>query len=220
MNQPQKKMATQTILNIANLFLHFDNSVKQEHKYLINLMKLQKLCYYAQGFCLALYDSRLFAEDMIKSHYGPYNEKLNSKYHGCCNISLNEAVDENSFTDKEKNVVKFIHSMMASKSGGELENMIHKEEPNEQTKFGHVITEETFLKFFNKRFAPIELYRILINKENEQKIEELKKLVQSYIDLHSISHVMNTLDSVFSNTVDNIGFSHEKWHCPMYSSHG
>ena len=47
----------------------------------IRHMRLQKLCYYAQGFYVALYDRPLFTEPLAAWQYGPVAPALWSRFH-------------------------------------------------------------------------------------------------------------------------------------------
>jgi len=60
--------------SIANYFLHL--ALSDENKDKLTHMKLQKLVYYAHGFCLALFDRPLIDEQFQAWPYGPVAPSL------------------------------------------------------------------------------------------------------------------------------------------------
>ncbi len=85
-------MAAQYKANeIASLFIQLANGLPNNH---IDNLKLNKLCYYAQGWHLARYDKPLFQEDIQAWDYGPVIPEVYRTYKACGGSPIQEPVEE------------------------------------------------------------------------------------------------------------------------------
>lgn len=107
------------VLDLARAFLSIDSMTPK---------KLQKLCYYAQGWYSALTCEKLFDEEIQAWVHGPVCPPLYEYYKGYGyndipkeeNVYINEEIDE--FT-------KQIYRIYGNLDGDELEQLTHKESP-------------------------------------------------------------------------------------------
>ena len=109
-----------TIQNLANAFLSIEQMTNK---------KLQKLCYYAKAWHLALYDENIIAEPFEAWIHGPVCCQLYDKY---------KLYGKNVITEKPKHIdasdnlmifVQQIYDAYGHLSGDELEITTHREEP-------------------------------------------------------------------------------------------
>lgn len=110
-----------TIFDIANYFLSIESMT---HK------KLQKLCYYAQAWFLALYDEPLVDNEFQAWVHGPvcselYGEYKKYKYNY---IPKNE-YNEYTLNDTVINHLNSVFSTYGEFSGDQLEILTHSEPP-------------------------------------------------------------------------------------------
>jgi uncharacterized phage-associated protein len=118
--------------------------------------KLQKLCYYAQGYYLAKFNQPLFKEDLKAYYYGPYNSDLNNqcKESGIYNArtlnkdKLKEFILSINLTPHKAHFLSFIFNINLNKSGKMLVNESHKEDPWLSTPFGQAIEQDKLKNFF------------------------------------------------------------------------
>ena len=111
-----------TIFDVANTFLSFESMT---HK------KLQKLCYYAQAWHLALEGDPLLNEEFQAWIHGPVCPLLYDKYkkYGWQEIE-NKDVPENIINNDEIfEFLKQIYEIYGELNGNELEILTHMEEP-------------------------------------------------------------------------------------------
>lgn len=114
-----KQMAT--IYEVANYFLSLDDMT---HK------KLQKLCYYAQAWFLALYDEPLVDNDFQAWVHGPvcpelYTKYKKYKYNYIPRSEYREHTLDNEITDH----LDSVYSTYGEFSGDQLEILTHVEPP-------------------------------------------------------------------------------------------
>lgn len=160
-------------IDIANFFIDYNNHSIDNT--LTNLI-LHKFLYFAQGYCLALYNTPLFDEDIEAWKYGPvvpsvyqtykYNKKENiSKIKG--NFSLDK------YDSKTIELLLAVINDYGKYSSSELINithekgspwdMVYKENEN------NIISKESILKYFkNNNLAKI-------NNTNLDNIEYIGK---------------------------------------------
>ncbi|NIE75525.1 DUF4065 domain-containing protein [Pantoea sp. Ap-967] len=93
-------------------------------------MKLQKLCYYAQGYLLAQ-GHELFSEDFQAWQHGPVIPALYAEYkeYGWRSISREIAEASGSISDSIANELKDIVSAYGRYDGAALSTMTHRESP-------------------------------------------------------------------------------------------
>ena len=134
--------------HVANYFLAVQDEDAGE---LISNLKLQKLCYYAQGFHLALFDCPLFPEAVLAWKHGPVIEELWHKYnkYGSNAIPKPTDVDFRLYDDQTKELLDEVYSVYGQYSAWKLRNMIHEEPPwfNAQ-EGGNIISPEAMSTYF------------------------------------------------------------------------
>ncbi len=107
------------ICEVANEFLSIESMTQK---------KLQKLCYYAQGWYAAITKKRLFNDQIQAWVHGPVSPKLYEKYkvYGYNNIPKKES----KTTDEElKGIVRQIFRIYGKLDGDQLEYLTHQETP-------------------------------------------------------------------------------------------
>ena len=121
-------------------------------------MKLQKLCYYAQGYALAE-SVRLFDEDFQAWQHGPVIRSLYDKYRGYQWRQISEEVGE---SDKDLN--DFLHQVVSAYGrfdGAALSTMTHRENPWINARMGidesagstATITKDSISQYFTQKLT-------------------------------------------------------------------
>jgi len=129
-----------TIFDVADYFLH---RVETDEGSSITNLKLQKLCYYAQAWHLALYGKPLFDEDFEAWVHGPVNVELYNKYrvHSWENLPPPENFDPSKFTDEQLDFLDEIWDVYGIYDGKYLERLTHQEKPWQEAREGYGPTE-------------------------------------------------------------------------------
>ena len=142
-----------TVFDVANWFL---SKQSMTHK------KLQKLCYYAQAWHLALLNRRLFDDEFQAWVHGPVNRNLYDKYteFGWTLIPMTEN-NNNLFSNDSLEILENVYFTYGNQTAGELEYMTHQEKPwleargnlgewdNSQT----VINEKTMKNYYKSVYV-------------------------------------------------------------------
>lgn len=123
-----RKMTTETasavnVHSIAKTFLNFEPMTPK---------KLQKLCYYAYSWYLALNDKRLFDNNFQAWIHGPVDPDLYNTYksYGWSNIEREQYIPSEIGSDPE--LLEFIEEVYESYGdldGNQLEYLTHRESP-------------------------------------------------------------------------------------------
>jgi phage protein len=126
-------MESKRINAVANEFLSIpDND--------ISLLKLLKLCYFAQGFSLAALNRPIFDDPIEAWQYGPVVPAL---YHEFKHFKSDKITKKSEYTylddsynlisetpiledDKDKKIVQLVWKMYGKDTAGELVNITHK----------------------------------------------------------------------------------------------
>jgi uncharacterized phage-associated protein len=119
---------TITIFNVADFFL---NRVETEQGSSITHLKLQKICYYAQAWYLALENKKLFENRFEAWVHGPVNPELFQKYKDWSwqNIKVITAFDDSIFNRDEINHLEEVWEIYGKYDGKFLEEVTHQEDP-------------------------------------------------------------------------------------------
>lgn len=107
------------ICEVADEFLSIESMTQK---------KLQKLCYYAQGWYAGITNHRLFNDQMQAWVHGPVSPKLYEKFKmfGYNKIPKKES----KTTDEElKGIVRQIYRIYGKLDGDQLEELTHEETP-------------------------------------------------------------------------------------------
>lgn len=113
-------------------------------------LKLQKLCYYAQGFSLATLDRPMFGEAIEAWEHGPVVPDVYHEYKrfGSERIPEPKDVDLNVFSPEERELLVEVWNVYGQFSAWKLRNMTHDEPPWKDTERGDVISHEKLRAFF------------------------------------------------------------------------
>ena len=144
-----------SVQDVANYFLSL---VDPDDDDCISNLKLQKLCYYAQGFYLAQYNKRLFDETIKAWQHGPVIPRLYHLYkdqHSSCLVK-----DKNfniySIPKDIRDFLDEIYLTYGQFSAWRLREMTHEESPwkNAYNKVkDDIITDDELIRFFRTRLA-------------------------------------------------------------------
>lgn len=90
--------------------------------------KLQKLCYYAQGWFLGITGEKLFNEELQAWVHGPVSPVLYSEYR---DYGYNKIPQEkvSHASEELKNLINQIYRIYGELDGDQLEYLTHKEKP-------------------------------------------------------------------------------------------
>lgn len=141
--------------SVANYFLSL---VDPDDDDCISNLKLQKLCYYAQGFYLALHGERLFDETLQAWQHGPVVPSLYRKYkdRGRSCLMPEKNFDINSIPQAVRDFLDTIYSYFGQFSAWKLRDMTHHEDPWNEA-YNKVpndeISDESLKRFFKTQIG-------------------------------------------------------------------
>lgn len=136
-----------TVYDVANYFLGKEENNDSD----ITNLKLQKLCYYAQGVFMALNDGQpLFDEEFVRWDHGPVCEVLYREYkaHGSNVIHAPQNKGTNVFTLEQLDVLDDVYSYFGQFSAWKLRNMTHEEAPWLEAQNNQVIKKGDIFSYF------------------------------------------------------------------------
>jgi putative zinc finger/helix-turn-helix YgiT family protein len=110
---------------VADYILHIAAGVGEA----ITPMKLQKLLYYADGYCLAFYDKPLINERFKAWPHGPVVESVYKEYKETGNQSISKDPGRGNLHPEIQLHIREIMRVYGGYSASELRNMTHQEEP-------------------------------------------------------------------------------------------
>jgi uncharacterized phage-associated protein len=136
----------------------------------LNLLKLQKLAYYAQAWHLALFDSRLVDEEFQAWVHGPVSRRLYDRFSKSPSTSLYGVVTNDDIRKdfRPKNIPSEVRAFIdevvdeyGKYNGSQLEEMTHSEKPWKEARHGYMeserceiaIKESTMRDFYRARAA-------------------------------------------------------------------
>jgi uncharacterized phage-associated protein len=137
-----------TSYDVSSYFLALNDQEAGED--LTNL-KLQKLCYYAQGFYLALYDIPLFADPIEAWQHGPVIPNLYHQYKNHGNKAIvTKKIDLSKFSKELQEFLNEVYETYGQFSAWKLREMTHQETPWIQAyeKSDSVISHESMKTYF------------------------------------------------------------------------
>lgn len=120
------------VIEIANKIVANTDSNQGET---ISNLKLQKLLYYMQGFFIAVFDKKLFADPIEAWQYGPVvrSAYLHFKDFGSNSISLPSETEVINMSSEEELLFKEVMEEYGQFSAVKLMNMTHDELPWKNT---------------------------------------------------------------------------------------
>ncbi len=97
----------------------------------VSNLKLQKLCYYAQGVGLAVRGAPLFKEDLLAWDHGPVIPPLYGQYkeNGAQPIAAVDDLDPEMFEESDRELLHDIYDYYGQFSAWRLREMTHNEPP-------------------------------------------------------------------------------------------
>lgn len=158
-------------MSISDKLNIVQNLIIQEHREQFDEsptpMKLQKLCYYAQGLALAMNKTELFPDDFQAWQHGPVNPELYSQYKHyrwkAIDVDI-DTIQDSQITEDEKNHIQKVVSAFGRFDGAALSTMTHREEPWLEARQGipedhgstELIKKSTMESYFSKQLIEIE----------------------------------------------------------------
>ncbi|MDR1402703.1 MAG: DUF4065 domain-containing protein [Tannerellaceae bacterium] len=143
-----------SVLDVANYFLCLQDIDAEDF---ISNLKMQKLCYYAQGFWLAIHNVRLFPNDIEAWQHGPVVPELYHKYKNnkSDRLPISEGFDQHVLSKKVTDLLEDIYQTYGQYSAWRLRDMTHQEPPwaNTVKKRETIISDREMINFFKTRLA-------------------------------------------------------------------
>ena len=138
-----------SVFDIADYFL-FTQNQEAEGEDLITHLKLQKLCYYAQGFHLAILGQPLFDETISAWTHGPVVRPLWEKYreHGSQALPIPEEFDASKYDEDTREILDDVAFTYGQFSAWALRNLTHEEPPWKESSPDGPISLESMRKYF------------------------------------------------------------------------
>ena len=147
-------MAKYTAMDVASVFVRLANSLPDDH---VDNMKLNKLCYYAQGWHLARFNTPLFGDPILAWDYGPVIPEVYHAYKSCGKGPIQEAMtefDELSMSSDELSLLADVYSEYGKYTSSALSNMTHEKGapwdlvyvPNQNNE----ISQQSMKEFFSR----------------------------------------------------------------------
>lgn len=120
---------------------------------LISNLKLQKLLYYAQGFCLALTGQPLFPEAIEAWTHGPVVRSVYYRFKEYRDLPLPIPALMRKFESAIQELLDEVYSVYGQFSAWKLRNLTHNEPPWRDTEAGQTITESRLKAYFETQLA-------------------------------------------------------------------
>lgn len=116
-------------------------------------LKLQKLCYYAQGICLALFDRPMFKDRIEAWTHGPVVPDLWKKYRGYGSgaIDVSVELDMDSYSEEDRELLEEVYDYYGQFSAWKLRDMTHAESPWQDASPSGIISHAVLKDFFADR---------------------------------------------------------------------
>ncbi len=143
--EPEPRLAAQ---DVADYFLVLGSDEYQDEN--ISNLKLQKLCYYAQGLCLAIHDRPLFDQDIVAWQHGPVIRELWDTYRvsGSRGIEKPDDFDFSLVRPEDIDIMDDVFEEYGQFSAWKLRDMTHAEGPWKDTEINDVISLDKMKKYF------------------------------------------------------------------------
>lgn len=115
-----------TALEIANFYVQLANNLPETD---ITNLKLNKLCYYAQGWSLVKLGKPLFSDEIQAWDYGPVIPDVYHTFKVCGKNPIaepSESFDESRLSSEEISLLIDVYTSYGKYTPGELITMTHK----------------------------------------------------------------------------------------------
>lgn len=135
--------------DVAYYFLLLDSQNDGEG---LSNLKLQKLCYYAQGFHLAFFNEPLFNEEIEAWAHGPVIPELYHRFKVFGNSSIHSEGYPIALSHQQGKLIEEIYEVFGQYSAWKLRNMTH-EEPTwaNHEVYADVIPKQELQDYFKTR---------------------------------------------------------------------
>ena len=135
-----------TVHDIARYFLALQDEAGED----ISNLKLQKLCYYAQGFGLALLDRPLFSDRIKAWAHGPVIPDLWHRYreYGDGSIPRVTDLDLDLYPPEVRELLDEVYEVYGQFAAWKLREMTHDEPPWSQTEPNEEIAHDKLREYF------------------------------------------------------------------------
>jgi len=171
--------------DVARYFLANQDT---EHGEPISNLKIQKLCYYAQGIALAILEKPLFFEDIEHWKNGPVVPMLYRLYQSSGAGPISPPGDLNlKLYDRETiGLLDKVYQLYGQDSAWELRNKTHEEAPWINTPDGCQITHRELRAYFQSMpslfedFGAIDRETLRNLPENPQVLNDLKRGIEAF----------------------------------------
>lgn len=118
-------------------------------KYPITPLKLQKLCYYAQGIALVVLERPLFCEDIEHWEHGPVVPELYKRYRSYRSRPIPPPeIDESLYDAETVRLLTKVNEFYGQYGALKLRAMTHRESPWKETTEYEVITHDALRQYF------------------------------------------------------------------------
>ena len=149
----------------------------------ISNLKLQKLCYYAQGISLAVLGQPLFHDDIERWEHGPVVPTLYRKYrpHGKQPIPVPQDLDLSLYHPAVKRLLDKVCQDYGHDSAWELRNKTHQEPPWQNSAANCPITHQELRDYFESlpnihdEFGTLDRETLRRLPEDPQVMKDLKR---------------------------------------------
>ena len=142
--------------DVARYFLANQDTETDEP---ISNLKILKLCYYAQGFALAILRRPLFFEDIEHWQHGPVVRSLWQNYHSFGSGPIpppQDALNLTLYDSETKSLLDKVYHLYGQFSAWELRNKTHSEPPWINTPDGCPITHHALRGYFESLVDLVE----------------------------------------------------------------
>ncbi|MBR1735377.1 MAG: SocA family protein [Alphaproteobacteria bacterium] len=144
----------QDVFDVASYFLLLQD--KDCGDFISNL-KLQKLCYYAQGIHLAITNQRLFDNDIEAWQHGPVVADLYFEYnqYGSSDIPVTPGFSSDIISVENRELLDDVYAEYGQYSAWKLRNMTHCEPPWKRAieRKERIISDQDMIEFFKTQIC-------------------------------------------------------------------
>jgi uncharacterized phage-associated protein len=138
-----------TVKEISSYFLSLSDPESGEG---ITHLKLQKLCYYAQGFHLAMFDVPLFLDHIEAWQHGPVIPNLYREYKSQGDQAIQpHSIELSRYSDAIRSFLDEIYETYGQFSAWKLRDMTHNEIPwiqASENPTSDIISNDTMKDYF------------------------------------------------------------------------
>lgn len=148
-----QRMETYSVFDVAS---YFRTLIDEEEGDLLTNMKLQKLCYFAQGVASMVREVPLFHEEIQAWDHGPVVPELWHEYkgYGKGRIPPLADFDYSRIAPEDQELIINVYNSYGQFSGWKLSEMTHAEGPWREVYrrgLNNVITNEAIKEYFNSK---------------------------------------------------------------------